>query len=277
MDERQITTRTTKIAEPSAPCWTSKNLIHRLEIIGGKDNFPADRETAEKTISVFPSIAVAARANRDFMVRAAQFLAGEVKVAQFLDVGTGIPTSPNLHEVVQTINPAARVIYTDNDPLVLAHARALLTSHPLGRTAYLEADLRDPERILAALAPRDTIDLSQPVALFLVAVLHFLPPDADPHGIVRRLLDALPAGSYLVFSHATADANTAVDEAAAGYRERGVPFHPRPRAEVARFADGLELLEPGLVMVDRWRQPDPGDEHEPEQVSCYGAVARTFG
>jgi len=242
--------------------------------LGGKDNFPADREAAEMTIAAFPSVRVAARANRGFMIRAVRHLAGEARVAQFVDVGTGIPTSPNLHEAVQAINPVARVVYTDSDPLVLAHARALLTSRPEGRTAYLDADLRDPERILAAADLRDTIDLSQPVALCLIAVVHFLRPADDPHAIVRRLLDPLPAGSYLVFSHATADANPAVEEAAAGYRARGVPFHPRSRAEVAGFADGLELVEPGLVMVDRWRSSDPGGQHEPEQVSCYGAVAR---
>jgi len=242
-------------------------------LLGGKDNFPADREAAEVTIAAFPSVRVAARANRSFMIRAVRHLAGEAGVGQFLDVGTGIPTSPNLHEAVQVINPVARVVYTDSDPVVLAHARALLTSTPEGRTAYLDADLRDPESILAAPDLRDTIDLSQPVALCLIAVLHFLSPADDPHGIVSRLLDALPAGSYLVISHATADFNPAVETAAAGYRERGVPFHPRSRAEVARFADGLELAEPGLVVVHHWR-PDAASALPDGDVSCYGALAR---
>ncbi|ABW12495.1 protein of unknown function DUF574 [Parafrankia sp. EAN1pec] len=172
--------------------------------LGGKDNFPADREAAEQVIGTFPSVRALARQNRSFMTRATRYLAGEMGIRQFLDIGTGIPTSPNLHEVAQSLVPAARVVYADNDPIVLAHARALLASSPQGRTVYLDADLRDPESILDSPQLRETLDLTQPVALSLVAILHFIKGD-EPYAIVRRLLDALPAGSYLVLTHGTAD------------------------------------------------------------------------
>ncbi|MCM3883121.1 SAM-dependent methyltransferase [Frankia sp. R82] len=257
--------------------------------LGGKDNFPADQKAAEAAIAAFPQIWIAARANRAFMTRAARYLAAEAGIRQFLDVGTGFPTSPNLHETVQGLAPDARVVYADNDPLVLTYARALLTSSPAGRTAYLDADLRDVEAILDAPELRDTLDLSRPVALSLVAVLHFLPDSDDPYGLVRRLLDPLPAGSYLLLSHITADVNPAVETAARVYRQQGVPVHTRSHEQIARFFDGLELVDPGIVSVHRWR-PGPatktttsdsgqGDEaaeadHGDAEVSVYGAVAR---
>ncbi|WP_285900971.1 SAM-dependent methyltransferase [Frankia sp. R82] len=226
--------------------------------LGGKDNFPADREAGQRAMAGAPDIARAIRANRAFLVRAARYLAAEAGISQFLDIGTGIPTSPNLHEVAQAVTPDARVVYVDNDPLVLAHARALLTGTPAGRTAYLDADLRDVDAILAAPELRDTLDLSRPVALSVLAILHFL-PDTDtgePFTLVRRLLDALPTGSHLVVSHGTPDFAPAISEqGAAAYRAGGIAVQLRRRDEFARFFDGLELVDPGIVPVHRWR-PD---------------------
>ncbi len=242
--------------------------------LGGKDNFPADRQAAEDALAVFPNALVMARQNRAFMVRVTSYLAGEVGVRQFLDVGTGIPTSPNLHEVVQGIAPESRVVYADNDPIVLTHARALLTSSPQGRTAYLDADLRDPARILTAPELRNTLDLTEPVALSLIAILHFVPDDADPYGIVRRLLDALPSGSFLALTHATADFDPAALELAEKYREQGISAVARNRVEVARFFDGLELVDPGVQAVHHWRPDSTVPDLTDAQVSIYGALGR---
>ncbi|WP_163550275.1 SAM-dependent methyltransferase [Candidatus Frankia nodulisporulans] len=253
-------------APDNAPSTASRGVdlhVHRPHparmydyLLGGKDNFPADRTAADTAISVFPQLETAARENRAFMTRAARHLAAKAGIRQFLDVGTGFPTTPNLHETVQTIAPDARVVYTDNDPLVLVHARALLTSTPAGRTAYLDADLRDVETILTAPELHDTLDLTRPVALSLVAVLHFLSEQDDPYGLVRRLLDPLPAGSHLLLSHITADVNPAVETAARVYRQEGVAVYTRTYEQIAGFFDGLELVDPGLVSVHRWR-PDP--------------------
>ncbi|WP_231861494.1 MULTISPECIES: SAM-dependent methyltransferase [Frankia] len=243
--------------------------------LGGKDNFPADREAAEQARAVAPNASVAARANRAFMARAVRHLAGEAGIDQFLDIGTGIPTSPNLHEIAQEAVEGARVVYVDNDPIVLTHARALLTGTPAGRTAYLDADVRDVRRILTAPEVTDTLDLSRPVALSLLAVGHFLPDSDDPGAIVRRLVDALPAGSYLVLSHLTPDHDPSIEAGAKAYRARGIPLRPRTRAEIEALFGGLELLDPGLVCVHRWR-PDatvPTDLTD-AQVSAYGAIGR---
>ena len=247
--------------------------------LGGKDNFAADREAAEQALAAFPHARTTARANRAFLRRAVRYLVTEAGIRQFLDIGTGIPTSPNLHEVAQGAAPECRVVYTDNDPIVLAHARALLTSTPEGRTAYLNADLREPAKILESAELRDTLDLTQPVALSLVAILHFFPDETDPFGIVRTLLDALPSGSYLVLSHGTSDFST--PEVARRflevYRSRGIPMQARTRDEVARFFDGLDLVEPGIQTTHRWR-PDLADEDESsltdEEVAAYAAIAR---
>jgi hypothetical protein len=242
--------------------------------LGGKDNFAADRESGDAIAAAFPSIRTAVLENRRFLRRAVAFLTGEAGMRQFLDIGTGIPTSPNVHEVAQEIAPAARVAYVDNDPIVLAHARALLNSSPEGATAYIDADLREPEKILNDPDLRRTIDFGQPVVLILVAILHFVPDADDPYGIVARLLDALPSGSYLVGSHATADelAPQLAAEIAAGRHGSG---QLRSRAEFARFFDGLELVPPGIVSVSEWRA-----EHEPQprptvaDTAVWGAVAR---
>ncbi|OHV19730.1 methyltransferase [Parafrankia soli] len=241
--------------------------------LGGKDNFPADREGAEQAIAVFPTLRDAARENRAFLVRAIRYLAGEAGIRQFLDIGTGIPTSPNLHEVAQGIAPDARVVYADNDPIVLAHARALLTSTPEGRTVYLDADVRNVDQILAAPALRDTLDLTRPVALSLLAVLPFVEGDA-PYTIVRNFLDALPAGSYLVLSHGTADLDPNAQRIETSYRERGLECQFRSRAEVERLFDGLTLVDPGVQVIHRWRPDGTADHLSDAEVCGYCGVGR---
>jgi len=241
--------------------------------LGGKDNFPADREAAERVIEVLPSVEASARANRAFMVRAARFLAAEAGITQFLDVGTGIPTSPNLHEVVQAITPEARVVYTDNDPIVLVHARALLTSRPGGQTGYVDADVRDPAKILREAA--GTLDFRRPLALLLVAILQYVTDEDDPWGIVQRLVAEVPSGSYLVISHPCVE--TGAPRAAAGMEilNRLLPDRVTPRsvAEVTRFFDGLEPVAPGVVLTTAWR-PDPGDAERVGEATMYCGVAR---
>ncbi|ADL46333.1 MULTISPECIES: SAM-dependent methyltransferase [Micromonospora] len=247
--------------------------------LGGKDNFQADRDSGDAMAARFPTIRISALENRRFLRRAVRHLAGEAGIRQFLDIGTGIPTADNTHEVAQSTDPRARVVYVDNDPIVLAHARALLTSSPEGATAYLDADLRDPERILAHPDLRRTLDLSQPVALMLLAVLHFVPDGEDPYAIVGRLLDALPAGSYLAASHATHDylpeeLAAEAKAAARGGGPHGV-INLRSREEVVRFFDGLELVEPGVCSVAEWRADgEPEPRPSVVDVSMYGGVAR---
>ena len=240
--------------------------------LGGKDNFPADREAAEAALAAFPNLATAALENRAFLHRVVRFLASEAGIRQFLDIGTGIPTSPNLHEVAQGIAPDARIVYADNDPLVLAHARALLTSSREGRTAYVDADLREVDRIMTGAA--EALDLTQPVAVSLIAILHFLPEEDDPYGIVQRLMDQLPPRSYLTVTHITADFDPNVSKAAEVYRERGISTQARSRDEVARFFDGLDLVEPDLQVVHRWRPDGSVGELTDAHVSVYGAAAR---
>ncbi|MEU4625332.1 SAM-dependent methyltransferase [Actinoplanes sp. NPDC023801] len=244
--------------------------------LGGKDNFQADRDAAEAIAAVFPHIRTAARENRAFMQRAVRFLAAEEGVRQFLDIGTGLPTADNVHEVAQRIAPESRIVYVDNDPLVLVHARALLNSSPEGATAYIDADARKPETILDDPALRSTLDFSEPIALLMVAVLHFVENHEDPYEIVRRLVSALPTGSFLVLSHATFDPLDPETIAAmnAVNREIKPVFSPRTLAEVSRFFDGLDVLEPGIVSVSDWR-PQPGPRPTPAEATGYGAVART--
>ncbi len=242
--------------------------------LGGKDNFPADREAAAKVIAAAPSVPQMARENRAFMVRAVRHLAAHAGIRQFLDIGTGIPTSPNLHEVAQAVLPDARVVYADNDPLVLAHARALLTGNPAGRTAYLDADLRDVDAILGSSEVRGTLDLTQPVALSVFAILHFVPDSDDPYGVIRRLLDALAPGSYLALSHGTADfGSTGSAEGVASYRARGITLQLRDAAELARFFDGLDLVDPGVQALNRWR-PESDSALTEDPINMYGAVGR---
>ncbi|MEU7871497.1 SAM-dependent methyltransferase [Dactylosporangium sp. NPDC049140] len=242
--------------------------------LGGKDNFAADRESGDAIAAAFPAIRTAVVENRAFMRRVVKVLAEQHGIRQFLDIGTGIPTSPNVHEVAQGVAPDARVVYVDNDPIVLAHARALLTSTPQGATAYVDADLRDPERILDDPALKATIDLSRPVALILVAVVHFLPDEDEPYDLVARLLSALAPGSFLVMSHATTD-GLAPELAAQIQSGRHGPGKLRSRDEFAQFTAGLERLEPGIVSVAEWRaEAEAGPRPTFDQVAVWGAVGR---
>ncbi len=245
--------------------------------LGGKDNFEADRANAEMLARVFPAAKVTAQENRRFLRRAVHMLAAEGGIRQFLDIGTGLPTQPNVHEIAQGVDPASRVVYVDNDPIVLAHARALLTSSPEGATAYVDADLREPEKILADPAVTGTLDLNRPVALMLVAIMHFITDDMDPYGIVARLVEAMPAGSYLVMSNGTLDLLPVAEADAlrAAFARSGEPAAPRTRAQFARFFHGLELLPPGIVPVSQWRAGDePGPRPAPAEAAVYAAVAR---
>jgi hypothetical protein len=241
--------------------------------LGGKDNFAVDRESGDAVAAIFPTIRTAARENRGFLRRAVTFLTEQAGIRQFLDIGTGLPSADNTHEVAQRLAPQSRVVYTDNDPLVMAHARALLTAaSDVGVTDYIEADVRAPDKILHEAA--QTLHFDQPVALILVAVLHFIRDEDDPYGIVARLVDALPSGSYLVMSHATGDyfgENEIADIAAGRYG----PFFPRAHEQIAQFFDGLELLPPGIVSVAQWRaENEPQPRPTVADTAAYGAVAR---
>jgi SAM-dependent methyltransferase len=243
--------------------------------IGGKNHFAADRELAEKIFAAWPTGRVSGRENRAFLGRAVRYLAAEAGIRQFLDIGTGLPTTNNVHEVAQAAAPSSRVVYVDNDPLVLAHARALLTSAPAGRTAYIQADLREPAVILSDPATREVLDFSQPIALMIVAILHYVPDEWKPAEILATLLDALPSGSYLVASHITAEHDPAVAAFERADREAGIPAQLRDHDEFARLAfAGLELVPPGVVPVSDWRPDAPGPRPTPAEVSTYGGVAR---
>ena len=248
-------------------------------LLGGKDNFAADRAAAEAGLKANPNSRVPPRENRAFLRRAVRYLAREAGISQFLDIGTGIPTSPNVHEIAQDAEPQARVVYVDNDPIVLSHARALLTAGPAGQTAYVDADLRDPGKILDSPVLHKTLDLSQPVALLLIAIMHFIPDDDHPYALASRLLDGLPPGSYLALSHLTGDFDPAAWEGvAAVYRRSGVVMQVRSRPAVEQFFAGLDLVDPGVVSLPRWRpdRADIGQAAEPDDaaVSVYGGVAR---
>lgn len=243
-------------------------------LLGGKDNFEADRGAAEQIVKGSPNLPVSMRANRMFMARMAGFVAREYGVRQFLDIGTGLPTAPNLHEVVQGVDPKSRVVYIDNDPIVLVHARALLTSTPQGRAAYLDADLANADQIMRSSEVRDTLDLNQPVLLSLLAMLHFVVDDERVHAVIDRLMDPLPPGSMLAISTLTAD--SAPDEVArgvAGYQAQGIPARARTKAQVEALFGDLELLDPGVCLVHRWH-PEPGiPTPDDDKVFVYGGVA----
>jgi SAM-dependent methyltransferase len=243
--------------------------------LGGKNHFAADRATAAKVLEGTPHPRTFARENRAFLGRAVRYLAEEAGIRQFLDIGTGLPTTNNVHEVAQAVTPSAHVVYVDNDPMVLAHARALLTSSAEGRTGYIHADLREPSSIVNDPVTSDVLDFSQPIALMLVAILHFLTDDDKPAEIIATLLDALPPGSYLVASHATTEHNpvegAAVERA---YREAGIPVQLRDSDDFARLAfTGLKLVPPGVVLASEWRRDEPGPMPKPGEVNCYGGVA----
>src|ERR1700722_1390253 len=220
--------------------------------LGGKDNFEADRIAGEEALAAYPDLVSSVRANRAFLARGVRFLAAEAGVRQFLDIGTGIPSANNTHEVAQSVAPQSRVVYVDNDPIVLAHARALLVGGPEGSTDYLDADLRETEKILDH--ARGLLDFSQPVAVMLVAVLHLIGPEDHPYSIVSQLMDAVPPGSYLLLS------------------QKG---SYRSQAEVTEFFTGLELVEPGVAPVQHWRQDS--EIEAARRAAMWGGVARKNG
>ena len=241
--------------------------------LGGKDNFEADRIAGEATIAAYPAIRASARANRAFLARSVRYLAAEADIRQFLDIGTGLPTASNTHEVAQSVAPESRVVYVDNDPLVLSHARALLSSSPEGVTDYLDADLRDTDTIIEQAA--DTLDFTRPVAIMLLAILHYIPDLDEAQRIVARLVSAIPSGSYLAISHAASDISPeAMAEMIRRMNEHLAEGNHvgRTRAVVASFFDGLDVLDPGVVKVTEWR---PRSEMEAEgPTSLWGGVAR---
>ena len=245
--------------------------------LGGKNHFAADRELAEKLLALAPTARTTAQENRAFLGRAVRFLAAEAGVTQFLDIGTGLHTASSVHEVAQQVAPTARVVYADNDPLVLTHARALLRSAPAGRTAYIHADLRRPEEIVSSAVARSVLDFSKPIALMLVAILHFIPDEDRPQDIVATLLDALPRGSYLVASHGTLEHESeGFDAGQQAYRSSGLSARARDSADFARLAfSGLDLVPPGVVLVSEWRPDKTGPRPTPAEVGIYGGVART--
>ena len=240
--------------------------------LGGKDNYPVDRAVGERVMQAYPDIVYSVRANRAFLDRVVRYLVGEVGIRQFLDIGTGIPTANNTHEVAQSAAPEGRVVYVDNDPIVLAHARALLTSDPAGATDYIEADLRDTGEMLAQAA--QVLDFSEPVAVMLLGILHMISDHDDPYAIAVALMDAMPAGSFLAISHPASDIDAAEGaEAARRYNAQAAePATFRSRAEVAALFEGLDLVEPGVVRVPEWR---PRSEIEAKSPSnLWGGVAR---
>ncbi|MCX5252820.1 SAM-dependent methyltransferase [Streptomyces canus] len=245
-------------------------------IIGGADHYPADREAGDAMVREWPALPVHMRANRDFMNRAVRHLAEKAGIRQFLDIGTGIPTSPNIHEIAQSVSPDARVVYVDNDPLVLRLSRGLLNGTPEGRTSYIEADMRDPASILEAPELRATLDLTRPVALLVIAIVHFMTDEDDAVGIVRRLLDPLPSGSHLAMSIGTAEfAPDEVGGVAREYAARGMPMRLRTFTEAAEFFAGLDVVEPGIVQVHKWHPDGSGTEVVRDaDIAMYGVVGR---
>jgi hypothetical protein len=241
-------------------------------LLGGKDNYAADRAASEAVLTIYPEMAFNARANRAFLGRAVRYLAGKAGIRQFLDIGTGIPTAGNTHQVAQEIAPESRVVYVDYDPIVLAHARALLTSGGAGATDYIHADLRDTPAILDRAA--QLLDFSKPVAVTLIAILHAIPESDDPHGKVARLMDAVPPGSHLAISHMGTDLldsktqHGLEDHSGRAMQQR---LTARSREEVARFFAGVDLVPPGVVRVEDWR-PEPGADAG--QSVLWGAVGR---
>ncbi|QIZ00164.1 SAM-dependent methyltransferase [Streptomyces sp. S1D4-11] len=241
--------------------------------LGGGDYYEVDRAAGERIRQLHPGIGDYARADRLFLGRAVRHLVAECGTRQFLDIGTGLPTAGNTHEVAQRFAPDARIVYVDNDPLVLAHARALLTSAPEGRTDHLDEDLRNVDAILERAAR--TLDLSEPVGLMLLGVVIFIGDDVEAYDIVRRLLEGLPSGSHLVLSHTiTSPAMPDVDAAVSYWNQHGTPWITQRTPEaIARFFDGLDLLEPGVVSCSRWR-PEATDGDEPAEVAMFGGVGR---
>jgi hypothetical protein len=240
--------------------------------LGGKDNFAVDRAVGDQVREVYPEIIEIARASRAFLARVIGFLAGEVGIRQFLDIGTGLPTANNTHEVAQRLAPESRIVYVDKDPLVLVHARALLVGTPQGETAYLDADVHDPDKILAGAG--ETLNFTRPIALMMLGIMGNVADTDEAYGIVKRLVDAVPSGSYLVVNDGTSrtdEAAEAANEAARRRKDAGDPYYLRTPTQLARFFDGLDLVEPGVVSTPLWR-PEPGTD--PAPLGTHGGVAR---
>jgi O-methyltransferase involved in polyketide biosynthesis len=270
----------TEVPASAEPTGLDPSVSHSARIwnywLGGKDNYAVDRAAGDRVAEMLPIIVVQARADRAFLGRAIRYLAGEAGIRQFLDIGTGLPTADNTHEVAQRVAPESRIVYVDNDPLVLVHARALLTSTQEGKTDYTEADLRDPDTILAQAAR--TLDLAKPTALLLLGVLHHIPHTAEAYSIVRQLTGALAPGSFLAINHSTsAISGAAMEDAVRHWNQVGTPTMTlRTPEQVSAFFAGLELLPPGVVSCSRWRpEVGPGGELPPE-VDEFCGVARVL-
>jgi hypothetical protein len=240
--------------------------------LGGKDNFAADREAGEQGLAAYPGLVMSVRATRAFLARTVRYLAAEAGIRQFLDIGTGLPSANNTHEVAQAVAPQSRIVYVDDDPIVLTHARALLTSGEHGKTAYIDADARDTAAILEGAAA--TLDFTKPVAVVLMAILQFIPDEDDPGGIVGRLMTAVPPGSYLVISHPANDieADKMADMAGRLNQLMAQKVTLRSKAEVSRFFDGLELADPGVVRAPEWRPASPAEAASPSTM--WGGLAK---
>jgi len=262
--------------DPERPLATYANVAHVARVydylLGGKDNFAADREAAEQAIRINPDIVSTARANRAFGIRTTSYLVSQAGLRQFLDIGSGMPANNNIHEVAQSLAPESRVVYVDHDPIVSTHARALLTSAPEGVTDYIEADLREPGKILAEAAR--TLDFSRPVAIMLISILHLILDRDDPYDLVSQLVNVVAPGSYVVISHAASDGDTGAMISMANRLNELMAQQavPRTHREVAAFFAGLDLLEPGLVRIPEWRPASVSDSAARAQM--WGAVAR---
>lgn len=258
-----------------APARVRADIAHNARVwnywLGGEDNYPVDRVVGDRVTGMYPSIGEVARADRAFLGRVVRHLAGDAGIGQFLDIGTGLPSADNTHEVAQHTAPDARVVYVDNDPIVLAHARSLLTSSPEGATEYVDADARDPLRILRA--AEGTLDLRRPVAVMMLGILNFVLDTDEARSIVRTLMDALPSGSHLVLTHPTLELGGEGNEAAMRFWNKNAtpPITARSRSEFASFLDGLTVLEPGIVSCSRWRA---GSAARIPEVAQFGAVGR---
>jgi len=241
--------------------------------VGGKDYYPIDQEVGSKIVEIFPNVIDIARYSRVFLARVVRYLAGAVGIRQFLDIGTGLPTQDNTHEVAQQVAPDSRIVYVDNDPLVLVHARALLTSTPEGTTDYIEEDVRDPDKILAKAAT--TLDFTQPIGLMMLGIMGNVVDDDQAYAIVRRLLDALPSGSYLALNDGTSVIHgSAREDAIQVWDDKGgAPYTSRTPAQIARFFEGLELVDPGVVSVSRWRA-EATSWGIPDEVDAFCGLAR---
>ena len=261
---------------PQPPPKIDSSVSHSARIwnywLGGKDHYPVDREVGEQILAFVPELVRSARADRYFLARAVRYLAAQ-GIRQFLDIGTGLPTVDNTHEVAQRAAPESRIVYVDNDPLVLVHARALLTSTPEGVCDYIDANVQDPESILRQ-ASR-TLDFGQPIAIMMLGIVNFIMDTDQAVSIVRRLIDATVPGSYLVISHPTTEVDAAPMTEAVGFwnQQGSAPMTLRTRAELLRFFDGMDLVEPGVVTCSRWR-PDLMEIEEIVDVTHFGGVAR---